>query len=81
MPEFCKIACLIFVGAAGSACAPVPTPRIPSGTPQPYPSSSPPVSPNTVPADFPNPQHDRRVCKQVKTDQGSKRVCMWEPRH
>ena len=76
-----KIALLIVVCAACSACVSTPAPRIPSGAPQPYPPSSRPASPATVPADFPNPERDKRVCKQVKTDQGSKRVCMWEPRH
>ena len=81
MLDLGKIALLIVVCAACSTRVSAPTPRIPSGTPQPYPPSSPPAPSATVPADFPNPERDQRVCKQVKTDQGSKRVCMWEPRH
>lgn len=81
MPDPGKTACLIILCTACGACAPVPAPHLPSGAPPPYPTASPPVSPATVPADFPNSARDKRVCKQVDTGQGSKRVCMWEPRH
>src|SRR6185312_5115737 len=72
-----KIALLIVVCAACSACVFAPTPRVPPGAAQPYPPSSPPASPATVPADFPGSGHAKLVCKPVKTDQCSKRVCMW----
>jgi hypothetical protein len=75
------ITLLIVSCAACSACTTLPAPRIPSPTPSPYQSPSMPVSRDTVPADFPNPEHDKRVCREVTTDQGTKRVCMWQPRH
>jgi hypothetical protein len=81
MPGPGRIACLVILCAGCGACASVPAPHLPSGTPQPHSPASSPVPAATVPADFPNPQREKRVCKQVKTDQGSKRVCMWEPRH
>lgn len=78
-----RIAVLIVSCAVCSACTTMPAPRLPSPAPNPY-QHQPwpaPISPNTVPADFPNPRYTKRVCKEVTTDQGKKRVCMWQPRH
>lgn len=74
-----KLIGLIAIGVACSACTTVPAPRVPPSGPHPYQPPQP--SPNTVPADFPNPRYERKVCKTVATDHGDKRVCMWQPRH
>lgn len=81
MRKTAKLVLSMAIGILCAGCVSVPSPRIPSGAPSPYTSSPSHTAPATVPADFPNPARDRRVCKQVQTDQGSQRVCMWEPRH
>jgi hypothetical protein len=54
---------------------------MPSPGPTPYQVQSPQPPAETVPADFPDPHAEKKVCKVVASDDGDKRVCMWQRRH